>query len=155
MKILKNIIFPILIFISACILAFIIEDEYTKYIYKLYSFFSKGRIAFYTSKEFQFASNFFVYSFAIFSTLLYFILKNQTFKKIAIKLFTSIIIVLISTLVICYIDSVLKLATCTNCIGDLIIYHYNVKTDFIFVASLFFGLLPFLLKKRYHIIKKK
>ena len=144
MKILKYFIFPVLIFISSCTVAFLFEGVYSDFIYCLYIFLSSQRISFKIQKlDLHFASSLFCYSFAITTTVLYYVFLKHNFKQFSLKLLIFLFLSVATTLLICYIDSLLKLAECTTCKdGKRILKYYEVKTDLTFVFSMFFGILP-------------
>ena len=109
MKIIKYIIFPLLLFICSCILAFLFEDAYRKLIYNLYIYLSNERISFKTQKlDLNFANALFIYSFAIFTIILYFLVEKQNFKQLLKKTGIWLLGVIVSTIVMAYLDVLLK-----------------------------------------------
>ena len=126
------------------VIAFTIEENYRELIRNLYQQLTENRITFKNfGKYFHFASGEFVSAFVIFIISIFILLKKQENKKRIRNMILGTLLLIISTILFCYIDSNGKLIECTACDDGKRVLRFNdVKYDLIFISSLIFGILP-------------
>lgn len=144
MKLIKTIIFSIVILGLSAYLAFYFEENYRKLIRLLFEFFTENKISFnQPRKYFHFASGEFVLTFSLFNLILIYLFRKHTKKQNIINFFLGISILAISTFTFCYFNGLLKLAECTACEnGERKLNYNDINYDKIFIVSLILTLLP-------------
>ena len=133
--------------VAACflaLLAFTFEENYREFIRNLYQQLTENKISFKNDvKYLHFASGEFISSFVIFLISKFILLKRQENKQRIKNIVLGMLLVIISSIVICYIDSNGKLIECTACDNGKSVLGFNdINYDFIFITSLLFGILP-------------
>jgi hypothetical protein len=133
----------------AFIAAFFFYDHYEILIRWLYVFTTKHKISFFVPRKyFVFASNLFCTSFAVFCTVIGFIMLKWPQKRNVVYLLTSVLVFFLTTLVASYITSNNLIATCTACNNGTRTLHWGeVNYDLIFVISLTMALISLLIGK--------
>lgn len=126
------------------LLAFTFEENYREFIRNLYQQLTENKISFKNDvKYLHFASGEFISSFVIFLISKFILLKRQENKQRIKNIVLGMLLIIISTIVICYIDSNGKLIECTTCDNGKRVLGFNdINYDFIFITSLLFGILP-------------
>jgi uncharacterized membrane protein len=154
---LKGGLILLLIFIASIYLAFFYDEIYRKIIRHLFSFFTNGKLTFFTPKKYlHFASGEFVSVFGIFITTSCFLLYRQKNRQKIINILFSLFIIITLTMTICYCDSNLKLIECTACNdGTRKIYYNDINYAFIFITSLVFGIIPTVWTEIRNYLKRK
>jgi hypothetical protein len=149
MKTLKFGIALLIIFIGSVYLAFYFEDYYERLIRYLFETLSSHKVSFFhTGKYFRLPSEKFVLSFGFFMVIIILLLKKQSRKQIINNLILGFLILIISTILYCYIDSSFKVIECTTCTdGKRILDYGEVAYDMIFFISLAFSILPVIINE--------
>ena len=129
------------------LLAFTYEENYREFIRNLYQQLTENKISFKNDvKSLHFASGEFISAFVIFLISKFILLKRQENKQRIKNIVLGMLLIIISTIVICYIDSNGKLIECTACDNGRRVLGFNdINYDFIFITSLLFGILPTIL----------
>jgi hypothetical protein len=144
MKILKYGILLVVIFVASVYSAFFFEDKYEKLIRYLFEGLSSNNISFIHSRKYiHFASGQFVLTFGLFTVTLIFLLSRQSKKQIIINLLAATFLLIISTILFCYVDGSAKLIECTACDdGTRALNYWDINYDLIFMVSLITAILP-------------
>lgn len=153
----KIIIFLAIVFIFSVVLSFYFEDKYEKIVRSLYETLSYHKISFRSpAKYFHFASDLFVFSFGLYTTILgFFVIRQKTRQRFLNIIFTLFFLV-ISTILYCYFNSSIKLIECTACdTGTLTLNFNDINYDKIFVISLMISAIPTLTIEIRRFIKKQ
>jgi len=134
----------IIIFFISSYAAFWFENDYEKLIRNLFEMLTNHNISFYHPyKYFKLASAEFVLSFGGFTSVLIFLLRNQSMKRIFRNLIAAMFAFAISTSLFCYIDGTMKLITCTICNDGKLMLHYGaLNYDLVFTMSLIASIIP-------------
>jgi glycerol uptake facilitator-like aquaporin len=129
------------------LLAFTFEENYREFIRNLDQQLTENKISFKNDvKSLHFASGEFISAFVIFLISKFILLKRQENKQRIKNIVLGMLLIIISTIVICYIDSNGKLIECTACDNGRRVLGFNdINYDFIFITSLLFGILPTIL----------
>lgn len=149
MKIIKTIIFSILILALSAYLALYYERNYRKLIRFLYEFLTKNKLSLIEPREhFHFPSGVFVSTFSVFILISFYLFRKNKRKQNIINLFTGVLILIISTYSFCYVDSHLKVMECPTCgNGERELGYDDINYDKIFIASLILTVLPGIITK--------
>jgi hypothetical protein len=141
---LKGSLILLVIFIISVYCSFLFEKSYRNLIRYLYEFLSNGRIFFYLPhKHFNFPSPKFILSFGLFMVTFSFLIFKQTSKQSVVNIGLGIFLIVVSTLVHSYLDSLYKIIECTACNDGVRLLHYNDINYFdIFISSLISGIIP-------------
>jgi len=142
-----NIYALISVFVISVVLAFYFEEFYRSTVRFFYKYLSDNKIQF-VGKNFNFFINYyFLLSFGLYCVL--FVKSiNKKSKEIFLRIFISVFLFLISTILISYIDSVLKIVECTACDDGIRKLNYNeINYNFNFIFSIIIALLPILISK--------
>ena len=144
MRFIYKILIGIVVAYFLAVFAFTYEENYRELIRNLYQQLTENRITFKNfGKYFHFASGEFVSAFVIFIISIFILLKKQENKKRIRNMILGTLLLIISTILFCYIDSNGKLIECTACDDGKRVLRFNdVKYDLIFISSLIFGILP-------------
>jgi hypothetical protein len=144
MKIIKIIIFSIVIFAFSAYLSFYFEENYRKSIRYLFEFLTENKISFnHPIKYFHFGSGEFVSTFALFILSIIYLFQKHTIKQNITNLILGFLIFTFTTLSFCYVESLLKLAECTACgNGERELNYNDINYDKIFIISVIFTILP-------------
>lgn len=138
-----HIILSLVVFILSAVSAFFFEDSFRRLIRYFYIFSTDGNISFVGKNFHLFASGTFVISFGLFCLLLFNILDRK--KPFHILIVAALFVV--STFIISYTESKLRMMGCTACNDGKLRLHYNsIGYDLIFIAALAISLFPFLPK---------
>ena len=152
MKKFKVILFVVGIFILTTVSAFFFEDYYRQIVQYFYKLFNGDNIIFVGKNFHLFASNYFVFSFGLFSIFISMLIFRQTKQKMFFKVLVTITVFFLTTISTSYFDSKSKILECTACKDNKLKLSYNgINYDFHFIFSLTLALLPFglgTLKKR-------
>lgn len=126
------------------VLAFWLEGDYQSMIRNVYEVSSSHNISFHNpAKYMHFASGLFMFSFVAFVFSCFFLLKSLTIKQRVIHTFLIIAIFIISVILSCAGDGVIKLIECTRCDdGTRELRYEDVPYDIIFVSSQIWAILP-------------
>jgi glycerol uptake facilitator-like aquaporin len=129
------------------LLAFTYEENYREFIRNLYQQLTENKISFKNDvKYLHFASGEFISAFVIFLISKFILLKRQENRQRIKNIVIGMLLIIISTIVICYIDSNGKLIECTACDNGRRVLGFNdINYDFIFITSLLFGISPTIL----------
>src|SRR5712672_3307367 len=115
-RILKLGILWIFIFISSSYAAFWCADHYDKLIRYLYVLLSDHKISFRIPVKYMyFVNGESLLSLALFNIIAITSFIGQPVKQIVKNVIVILLLVISSTLLICYLDSFAKLVTCTAC----------------------------------------
>ena len=146
-KKLHNIFVLISVFIMSVILAFYFEEYYRSMVRFFYKYLSDNKIQF-VGKDFNlFINYYFLLSFGL-SCVIFVKSNNKKATEIFIWVFISVSLFLISTILISYIDSVLKLVECTGCDDGIRKLNYNeINYNYNFIFSIIIALIPILISK--------
>ena len=144
MRFILKILIGIVVAYFLAVFAFTYEENYREIIRNLYQQLSENKITFKNyGKYFHFASGEFISAFTIFSILIFLLLKKQENRQRIKNIIVGSILLIISTIIFCYLDGFGKLIECTACDDGTRILRFNdVNYDFIFISSLIFGILP-------------
>ena len=143
MKTLKAILIIVCIFILTTVSAFFFEDYYRQYVRYFFKLFNEDHIIFVGKNFHLFASNYFVFSFGLFSVLITILIFRQTKKKLSLKLLLTAAVFFVATMATSYLDSKFKIMECTACKDNKRTLSYNgINYDFHFIFSLTLALLP-------------
>jgi amino acid transporter len=140
--------FKILIAIIAAyflaLFAFAYEENYREFIRNLYELLTENKISFKNyGKYLHFASVEFISAFLMFLVSTCILLKRQEKKQRARNIILGLLLLIISTITFCYIESNGKLMECTACNNGKKVMEFNdINYDLIFISSLIFGILP-------------
>lgn len=144
MKILKYLILLVAVFVVSVYSAFFFEDKYERLIRYLFESLTSNNISFaHPGKYFRLASGQFVLTFGFFTIALIFLISRQSKKQIIINLLATTFLLIISTIIFCYLDGSTKLIECTACDdGTRALSYYDINYDLIFMLSLMSAILP-------------
>lgn len=139
------------------LLAFTYEENYRDLIRNLYQHLTENRITFKNyGKYFHFASGKFISGFVIFLISIFIFLKRQENRQRIRNVILGILLLIISTVVFCFIDSNGKLIECTACDNGKRVLEFNdINYDLIFISSLIFGIFPTVVTEIRNRIRKK
>ena len=141
---LKAILLLVGVFIATTVSAFLFDEYYRKCVRYFFKLFNGDNIIFVGKNFHLFPSNYFAFSFGLFSVLISIFIFTQTKQKIFFKILLTIIIFFLTTMTTSYLDSKSKLLECTACKDDKLKLIYNgINYDFHFIFSLTLALLPF------------
>ncbi|MBN8666126.1 MAG: hypothetical protein J0M30_01400 [Chitinophagales bacterium] len=142
---LKNILFLLLVFILAVVVAFYFENNYRVLVQHFFKIIQGDKINF-VGKDFHlFASPYMLVAFGLFCVLLTVTLYGLKTKRKIIYFVLTILLFFITTFVTNYIDSLGYVVECKACQDGVRNLHYNeINYDFHFITSLAIGLLPLL-----------
>jgi hypothetical protein len=154
---LKGGLLLLVIFVASVYVSFLFEDSYRRLVRHLYVVLSAGDISFFAYKKYiHFASARFVLSFGLFMIMLCFLGYRQTGKQRFINVFCGLILLVASTIVHIYFDSIVKIAECTACSdGTRKLHTTDIRYDDIFIGSLVLAIIPFLITEFRRIRKQK
>jgi hypothetical protein len=126
------------------LLAFTFEENYREFIRNLYQQLTENKISFKNNvKYLHFASDEFTSAFVIVLISKFILLKRLENRQRIINIVLGMLLIIISTIIICYLDSNGKLIECTACNNGKRVLGFNdINYDFIFITSLLFGILP-------------
>lgn len=126
------------------LLAFTYEENYRELIRNLFQQLTENKISFKNyGKYFHFASGEFISAFVIFIISIFLLLKRQENRQRIINILFGTLLLIISTIIFCYIDGNGKLIECTACDDGKRVLRFNdINYDLIFISSLIFGILP-------------
>jgi amino acid transporter len=126
------------------LLAFTYEENYRDLIRNLYQQLTENKITFKNyGKYFHFASGEFISAFVIFLISIFILLKRLENRQRIRNAILGILLLIISTVIFCYIDSNGKLIECTACDNGKRVLEFNdINYDLIFISSLIFGIIP-------------
>lgn len=145
-------------FILICIGIFVasnVEEPFRKMVRDLYMFSSDYKIMF-TGKGFFFLNGYFIFEFALFAPLFLYLSNKLRGNQRLIYFLISMALFFLTTFLICYYDSNLKVIECTTCKeGILVISKNSIKYNFIFSVSLIMSLIPITIKKISESVAKK
>jgi hypothetical protein len=133
--------------------AFLFEENYRQLVRSLFKLIQGDKIQF-VGKNFQmFASKSFVYSFGVFTSIVFLALRFSSKNKRLIRLFITLAIFFITTILICTIDSYRLIIECTACDGgvrNLTFDQLNYNRYFILslILSLCYLLFAFFLEQK-------
>ena len=157
-----KILIGIIIAYFLALLAFAYEENYRELIRNLFQQLTENKISFKIyRKYFHFASAEFISAFVIFIILIFLLLKRQENKQRKKNILFGTLLLIISTIIFCYVDSNEKLIECTACDDGKRVLRFNdINYDLIFISSLIFGILPTIIteiknRNRKKILKKK
>jgi glycerol uptake facilitator-like aquaporin len=144
MRIFFKILIGIVIAYFLALLAFTYEENYRDLIRNLYQQSTENKITFRNyGKYLHFASSEFISAFVIFFISIFILLKRQKNRQRIKNTILGILLLIISTVIFCYIDSNGKLIECTACNNGKRVLKFNdINYDLIFILSLIFGILP-------------
>lgn len=144
MRIFFKILIGIVIAYFLALIAFIYEENYRDLIRNLYQQLTENKISFKNyGKYFHFASGEFISAFVIFIISIFLLLKRQENRQRIKNILFGTLLLIISTIIYCYIDGNGKLIECTACDDGKRVLRYNdINYDLIFISSLIFGILP-------------
>ena len=142
----KKIIYSTLIFLLATFSAFHFEEYYRILIRLLYKYFTADSISF-VGKNFHFTSIYFVLAFGLFCLVIGIIQFGRTASQIFLSVVLVTVQFFLTTTVISYFSSQLRIVECTACDDGKISLQFNgINYDLIFISSLFIATLPILIK---------
>ena len=126
------------------LLAFAYEENYRELIRNLFQQLTENKISFKNyRKYFHFASGEFISAFVIFIISIFLLLKRQENRQRIKNILFGTLLLIISTIIFCYIDGNGKLIECTACDDGKRVLRFNdIDYDLIFISSLIFGILP-------------
>jgi amino acid transporter len=144
MKFIFKILIGIFVVYFLALFAFTYEENYRELIRNLYQQLTENKITFKNyGKYFHFASGEFVSAFVIFIISIFIFLKRQENRKRIRNIILGTLLLIITTILFCYIDSNGKLIECTACgDGKRVLGFNDIIYDLIFISSLIFGILP-------------
>jgi hypothetical protein len=141
---LKTILLLVGVFIATSVSAFFFDEYYRKCVRYFFKLFNGDNIIFVGKNFHLFPSNYFVFSFGLFSVLISIFIFRQTKQKMFFKILLTIFIFFLTTMTTSYLDSKSKIIECTACKDNKRTLNYNgINYDFHFICSLSFALLPF------------
>jgi amino acid permease len=131
------------------LLAFNYEENYRELIRNLFQQLTENKISFKNyGKYFHFASGEFISAFVIFIISIFLLLKKQENRQRIKNILFGTLLLIISTIIFCYIDGNAKLIECTACNDGKRVLRFNdINYDLIFISSLIFGILPSLISE--------
>lgn len=133
----------LLVFLLAASAAFLFEDLFRRMIRYFYQYSTNDNLSF-VGKDFHlFASGIFLIAFGMFCLFVFNVVnRNNPFHTFIVTGFFFLAAFSIS-----YLDSKLRIISCTACSDGKLKLNYNaVDYDLIFIASLTISILPFLPK---------
>lgn len=144
MRIFFKVLIGIVVAYFLALFAFVYEENYREFIRSLYELLTENKITFKNNgKYLHFVSGEFISAFLIFLVSIFVLLKRQAKKQRARNIILGILLLIISTVTFCYIDSNGKLIECTACDdGKRVLAFNDLNYDLIFISSLIFGILP-------------
>lgn len=156
MRIFFKILIGIVIAYFLALIAFIYEENYRDLIRNLYQQLTENKISFKNyGKYFHFASGEFISAFVLFIISLFLLLKRQENRQRIKNILFGTLLLIISTIIYCYIDGNGKLIECTACDDGKRVLRYNdINYDLILISSLIFGILPTIISERKNRKKK-
>jgi hypothetical protein len=130
--------------ISAAILSFYFEEHFRKHIRYLYENLFAHTISFsQPGKYFYFTNAWYVFSFALFMSLLSYFLIQQTWWQRLRNTVLAFIIFNVFIMLYCYVDGTIKIMQCTTCNNGMRVLKYDdIEYDIIFIWSLVLAILP-------------
>jgi hypothetical protein len=139
------------------LLAFTYEENYRDLIRNLYQQLTENKITFKNNgKYFHFASGEFISAFVMFFISTFILLKRQENRQRIRNTILGILLLIISTVIFCYIDSNGKLIECTSCDnGKRVLEFTDINYDLMFISSLIFGILPTVITEIRNLNRKK
>jgi hypothetical protein len=154
---LKGGLLLLVIFVASVYVSFLFEGSYRRYVRHLYVVLSAGDISFFGFKEYiHFASARFVLSFGFFVIMLCFLGYRQTGKQRIINVVLGLMLLMTSIAMHVYFDSIVKIAECTACSdGTRKLHATDIPYDGIFIGSLVWAILPFLITEFSRIRRQK
>lgn len=142
----KKIIYSTLIFLLATLSAFYFEEYYRILVRLLYKYFTADSISF-VGKNFHFTSMYFVLAFGLFCIIMGTIQFGRTSSQAILSMLLMTVLFFITTMVISYFSSQLRIVECTACDDGKRSLQFNgINYNLIFMSSLFIGTLPILIK---------
>lgn len=142
----KKIIYSTLIFFLSTFSAFYFEEYYRTLIRLLYKYFTADSISF-IGKNFHFTSMYFVIAFGLFCLIMGINQFGRNFSQISLSMLLETVLFFLTTTVISYFSSQLRIVECTACDDGKISLQFNgINYDLIFMSSLFIATLPILIK---------
>ena len=143
----KKIIYSTLIFLLATLSAFYFEEYYRTLIRLLYKYFTADSISF-IGKNFHFTSLYFLIAFGLFCLIMRYNQLGRNFSQVFLSILLVTVLFFLTTTVISYFSSQLKIIECTACNDGKRSLQFNgINYDLIFMSSLFIATLPILIKK--------
>ncbi|WP_281239922.1 hypothetical protein [Flavobacterium praedii] len=142
-KLIKILVGIIAVYFLA-VLVFAYEENYRELIRNLFQQLTENKISFKNyGKYFHFASGEFISAFLIFIISIILLLKRQENRQRIKNISLGTLLIIISTIIFCYIDANGKLIECTACDdGKRVLAFNDLNYDLIFISSLIFGILP-------------
>lgn len=138
----------LMVFFASITLAFYFEESYRSLVRMLFKWFTNNKIIFFGKNFHFFANARFVISFGIAVSFFTFLLKQRSFKKRAIEILKAVILFFLTTFIVCYVDSNLKIIECTACDAGTRRLNYNqINYDLFFVLSMVICVLPVVFSK--------
>jgi len=138
------ILYPV-IFISACLISACFDSYYRQLVIECYLLSTNGNIHFVGKYFLFFPSEYFIFCFGLYCTVLSFVLLKKTVRNKLIKLAIALFTFFLSIAAICYVYSNKYIMECTACDDGVRKLRYaEVPYDAIFIESLSLSLLIFL-----------
>ena len=144
MRMFFKILIGIVVAYFLALFALVYEENYREFIRNLYELLTENKISFKNyGKYLHFVSGEFISAILIFLVSIFVLLKRQEKKQRAKNIILGILLLIISTIMFCYIDGNGKLMECTACDNGKRVMEFNdINYDLIFISSLIFGILP-------------
>jgi glycerol uptake facilitator-like aquaporin len=153
----KQILIYVVIFFVSTWISFLFEERFRQLIRYFYVVLTSNRISFLQpGKYFHFPSELYVLSFGVFVLVIYHLLTTQTNNQRVKSMTLVLMAFVVSVIITCYIDGIMKIAICTACSDGTRILRYNdIKYDQIFVSSLIIATIPPIITALKQRIKKR
>ena len=148
----KKLSIIVLFFILGIGISFVVEPYLRKLIQNLFRFLTNDKIVF-VGKDFHILNQYYYYlSFGILTLTFWFSIKELKVRQIIFNIFLTATIFFFTIVLICYLDSNLKIIECTMCDDGIRKIRYNeINYDLIVAISVFASLIPNIIR----IIKKR
>ena len=118
----KKIIYSTLIFLLATVSAFCFEEYYRILVRLLYKYFTADSISF-VGKNFHFTSVYFVMAFGLFCLIMGINQFGRNFSQVFLSILLVTVLFFLTTTVISYFSSQLKIIECTACKTEKEVYN--------------------------------
>ncbi len=144
MKKLKTSLKYLVAFILGLVVGIFSEDKLHQFIRFLYTYLTNNRISFYIPKfDLYFFSVSFIILFGLYFVALLYLFIGQTLRQRLLNFFLTLIFIISSFFLICYMDANMKLIECTACNdGKRILDYYDINYLKIFIGTLLSSLIP-------------
>ncbi len=131
-------------FILGLAIGILSEDKLHQFVRYLYTSLTNNKISFLVPKfELHFFSVSFIILFGLYFGILLYLFARQSPKQRFLNFFLTLIFLISSFFLVCYIDANMKLIECTACNeGKRILSYHDINYIKIFIVTLFFSLTP-------------